>query len=46
LGIVAEFIKIFVAALDRKGQAFAFVRNTYPILSEVKVKRGICRYER
>jgi hypothetical protein len=36
---------IFVAALDRKGQASAYLRNTFPILSEVKVKRGICRYE-
>jgi hypothetical protein len=39
-------MKIFDAALDREGQSFAYLRNTFPILSEVTVKRGICRYER
>jgi hypothetical protein len=46
LGIKAGFIKIFVAPLDRAGQALTYLRNTFPILSEVTVKRRICRYER
>jgi hypothetical protein len=34
-------MKIFVKALDREEQAFAHLRNTFPKLSDIKVKEGI-----
>ena len=33
--------KIFVKALDREGQAFAYLRKRFPKLSEARVKEGI-----
>jgi len=39
--IKAGFSEIFVRALDREGQAFAYLRNTFPKLSEVTAKAGI-----
>ena len=33
--------KTFVKAMDREGQAFAYLMNKFPKLSEVRVKEGI-----
>jgi hypothetical protein len=41
LEIKARFMKIFVKALDREGQAFAYLRNTFPKLSEITEKGGV-----
>lgn len=41
LHITVGFMKIFVKALDREEQAFAYLRNTFPKLSDIKVKEGI-----
>jgi hypothetical protein len=41
--------KIFVTALDREGQALAFLRNNFPKLSEARVKERsllVRRYEK
>jgi len=34
-------MKIFVKTLDREEKAFAYLRNTFPKLSEVTAKGGI-----
>lgn len=34
-------MKILVKALDREGQAFVYLRNTFPKLNEVTAKGGI-----
>jgi hypothetical protein len=41
LEIKAIFMKIFVKAPDREGQAFAYLRNTFPKLSEITEKGGV-----
>jgi len=33
--------KIYVKGLDREGQAFTYLKNKFPILSEATVKEGI-----
>lgn len=34
-------MKNFVKAMDRSGLGFAYLRNTFPQISEVKIKEGI-----
>jgi hypothetical protein len=41
LHIQLGLMKIFVKALDRKGQPFVYLRNKFPKLSEAKVEEGI-----
>ena len=41
LHIKLGLMKIFVKALDRAGQAFAYLRDKFPKFSEAKVKEGI-----
>ena len=41
LHIKLALTKILVKALDREGQAFTYLRNKFPRLSEAKMKEGI-----
>jgi hypothetical protein len=41
LHIKLGLMKIFVKVLDTDGQAFTYLRNKFPKLSEAKVKEGI-----
>ena len=47
LHIKLQLMKVFVKALDREGQAFAYWRNKFPKLSEAKVQESLLvhRYE-
>ena len=41
LHIKLGLMKNFVEAMDRSGLGFAYLRNTFPQISEVKIKEGI-----